>query len=300
VDETAVPFLGLLFLYYSIGRYAEGRRFWAASGILTLGLVGLLISDTGGPGEFLYVMVLAAMPLLAGRAVRSRVLLQRELRVKALRLEASREERARRAVEDERGRIAEELQTVVANGLSAMIVQAGAVPRVIAAGDTAAAQQSFLVIEETGRDALAEMRRLLGVLRHEDDEAELAPQPGLARVEALLARMRQAGLDVELTIEGAAASLPTGVDLTAYRVVQQALEAAYEAEAQSAALTIRYGPRDLEIDLSDDRPVDTGNEVSSEMRERVRLYGGRVHVGSANGDRHRVSTWLPLEEPAAR
>jgi signal transduction histidine kinase len=181
-----------------------------------------------------------------------------------------------------------------------MIVQAGAVPRVIAAGDTAAAEQSFLVIEETGRDALAEMRRLLGVLRHEDDQAELAPQPGLARVEALLARMREDGLNVGLTVEGEPAALPTGIDLTAYRVVQQAVEAAYAAEAQSAALTIRYRPRDLEIDLSDDRPADTGDEAPSEMRERVRLYGGRVHVGSANGDRHRLSAWLPLEELAAR
>jgi signal transduction histidine kinase len=299
-DEVATPFIAALFLYYSIGRYAEGRRFWAAAGLMAIGLMGLLIADSGGAGDFLYVMVLAAMPALAGRAVRSRVLLQRELRVKALRLEAGREDRARRAVEDERGRIAEELQTVVANGLSAMIVQAGAVPRVLAAGDTAAAQQSFLVIEETGRDALAEMRRLLGVLRHEEDEAELAPQPGLARIGALLERMRQEGLEVQLTTEGAAAALPTGIDLTAYRVVQQAVEAAYDAEAQSAALTIRYGPRSLEIDLSDDRPADTGPDVSSEMLERVRLYGGRVHVGGSNGDRHQVSAWLPLGELAAR
>ena len=133
-DEIATPFLAVLFLYYSVGRYAEGRRFWAAAGILALGLMGLLIADSGGAGDFLYVLVLASMPALAGRAVRSRVLLQRELRVKALRLEADREELARRAVEDERGRIAEELQTVVANGLSAMIVQAGAVPRVLARG----------------------------------------------------------------------------------------------------------------------------------------------------------------------
>ena len=124
-DEIATPFLAVLFLYYSVGRYAEGRRFWAAAGILALGLMGLLIADSGAAGDFLYVLVLASMPALAGRAVRSRVLLQRELRVKALRLEADREELARRAVEDERGRIAEELQTVVANGLSAMIVQAG-------------------------------------------------------------------------------------------------------------------------------------------------------------------------------
>ena len=262
--------------------------------------MGLLIADSGAAGDFLYVLVLASMPALAGRAVRSRVLLQRELRVKALRLEADREELARRAVEDERGRIAEELQTVVANGLSAMIVQAGAVPRVVAAGDTAAAQQSFLVIEETGRDALAEMRRLLGVLRHADDEAELAPQPGLGRLDALLERMRQSGLDVELTIEGDAAELPTGIDLTAYRVVQQGVEAAHAAEAQTAALTLRYGARGLEIDLSDDRPAGAGEEAPSEMRERVRLYGGRLHVGGSNGDRHQVSVWLPLEELVAR
>jgi signal transduction histidine kinase len=299
-DEIATPFLAALVLFYAIGRYTHGRRFWACVGAMATGLATILIADASAIGDFLYVLVLASMPALAGRAVRSRVLLQRELRVKALRLEAEREERALRAVDDERGRIAEELQTVVANGLSAMVVQAGAVPRVLAAGDTAAAQQSFLVIEETGRDALAEMRRLLGVLRREEDERELAPQPGLGRVDALIERMREAGLEVEVSVFGDRESLPTGIDLTAYRVVQQALEGAQEAGAHSAALTVRRGARDLEIDLTDDRPPGADGEASSEMRERVRLYGGRLHVGEADGDRRRLSVTLPLEELAAR
>jgi signal transduction histidine kinase len=299
-DEIATPFLAALVLFYAIGRYTDGRRFWACVGAMAAGLATILIADASAIGDFLYVLVLASMPALAGRAVRSRVLLQRELRVKALRLEAEREERALRAVDDERGRIAEELQTVVANGLSAMVVQAGAVPRVLAAGDTAAAQQSFLVIEETGRDALAEMRRLLGVLRREDDERELAPQPGLGRVDALIERMREAGLEVEVSVFGDRESLPTGIDLTAYRVVQQALEGAQEAGARSAALTVRRGARDLEIDLTDDRPPGSDGEASSEMRERVRLYGGRLHVGEADGERRRLSVTLPLEELAVR
>ncbi|MBN1528579.1 MAG: hypothetical protein JW895_05930 [Thermoleophilaceae bacterium] len=299
-DEIATPFLAALVLFYAIGRYTDGRRFWACTAVMAVGLATILIADASAIGDFLYVLVLTSMPAIAGRAVQSRVLLQRELRVKALRLEADREERARRAVDDERGRIAEELQTVVANGLSAMVVQAGAVPRVLAGGDADAARQSFLVIEETGRDALAEMRRLLGVLRREEDERELAPQPGLGRVEVLLERMLEEGLDVELTIVGERASLPTGIDLTAYRVVQQALERSLETGARTAALTLRRGARDLEIDLTDDRPPGAEADVSSEMRERVRLYGGRLHVGDANGDRHRVSVTLPLDELVAR
>ena len=299
-DEIATPFLAALVLFYAIGRYTHGRRFWACVGAMAAGLATILIADASAIGDFLYVLVLASMPALAGRAVRSRVLLQRELRVKALRLEAEREERALRAVDDERGRIAEELQTVVANGLSAMVVHAGAVPRVLAAGDTAAAQQSFLVIEETGRDALTEMRRLLGVLRREEDERELAPQPGLGRVDALIERMREGGLEVEVSVFGERESLPTGIDLTAYRVVQQALEGAQEAGAHSATLTVRRGARDLEIDLTDDRPPGGDGEASSEMRERVRLYGGRLHVGEGGGDRRRLSVTLPLEELVAR
>ena len=117
-----------------------------------------------------------------------------------------------------------------------MVVQAGAVPRVLAAGDAAAAEQSFLVIEETGRDALAEMRRLLGVLRGEDEDApDLAPQPGLGRLDALLERLRPTGLEVELHVEGESGALPTGVDLTAYRLIQQAVEAARGAGAAHRA-----------------------------------------------------------------
>jgi signal transduction histidine kinase len=299
LGELAVPFMAMLALFYSVGRYCAGHRFWAGFTILAGGLAALLVSELESASDLPFVALLVALPTLAGRAVRSRVLLQRELRVKALRVEAGREQRAREAVEDERGRIAEELQTVIANGLSAMVVQAGAVPRVLAARDEAGARQAFLVIEETGRDALAEMRRLLGVLRHDDEVAELAPQPGLARLDSLLERMRQSGLEVSLTVDGADRELPTGVDLTAYRLVQQSVESAMEAGAVTSSVTLRYAAHRIEIDVSDDRAGDDAAALAG-MRERVRLYGGRLSTGASNGAGFRVQAWLPLDEKAPR
>ena len=283
-----------------MARYLEGRALWTGLALLTTGLVAALAFSADNVGDVVFAAVLALLPVLAGRAVRSRVLLQRELRVKALRLEAEREQRALRAVDDERGRIAEELQSVVANGLSAMVVQAGAVPRVLSGGDPAAAGQAFLVIEETGRDALAEMRRLLGVLRHEDEAPSLVPQPGLGRLDPLVQRLRAAGLDVQLSVEGERRELPTGVDLTAHRVVQHALDAAREAGASRASATIRYRPREIEFQIRDDRPAGGRAEVPAELRERTRLYGGRVHADTAGGKGFQLLAWLPVEDLAVR
>ena len=168
---------------------------------------------------------------------------------------------------------------MVANGLSAMVVQAEAVPRVLAAGDSAAARDSFAVIEETGRDALAEMRRLLGVLRREGEDPALAPQPGLGRLDALVERMREAGLSVDLEVSGGLRELSTGVDLTAYRVAQQALEAAVAGGAEAAELSVRYGERDLELRLRDHGAGEPGKGFPlAALRDRVGLYGGFIEA----------------------
>ncbi len=157
------------------------------------------------------------------------------MRNKAARLQAERELRATRAVEEERARIASELQAVVANGVSAMVVQAEAVPRLFETAEGTAASQALAVIEETGRDALAEMRRLLGVLRRADEGPALVPQPTLARADALLARVETQGLDAGLTVEGEPVALSPGVDLAGYRVLQEALASATNAEGASRA-----------------------------------------------------------------
>ena len=282
-----------------MGRHAGGRRIWLAVGLIAAGLAAALIAgpDFEGAGDLLYVLMLLSLPVIAGRAVRSRVLLQRELRVKALRAEAEREERARRAVEVERDRIAEELQAVVANGVSAMVVQAGAVPRVLAAGGDDEARDAFHVIEETGRDALTEMRRLLGVLRRDEEGATLAPQPGLGRLESLLERARDTGLEVDLTEGGEDRTLPVGVDLTAYRIIQQALESAAEAAATRVWMTIEFSPRELELQVRDDRE-DRAQATPPGMRERVRLYDGHVSAGR-DRDGHVLRVRIPVERTPA-
>jgi signal transduction histidine kinase len=241
-----------------------------------------------------WALFLFGLPTLAGRALRSRVLLQAELREKAERAELERAERARGAVEDERGRIAAELQALVANGLSAMVVQAETVPRTIDSGDLVSAGAALAAVEETGRDALTEMRRLLGVLRRDHDGLELAPQPGLARLETLVERNRDRGLDVSLCVEGNRRPLTTGVDLTAYRVVEDALDAATEGGAGSAEVLLRYEADVLKLQVSDDRE-DGGSERRPGLSDRVSLYGGHLRAERVE-DGFRLRARLPLEE----
>ncbi|MGH3016476.1 MAG: sensor histidine kinase, partial [Gaiellaceae bacterium] len=261
--------------------------------------LGVELDDRDGATDLVWIVVLFTPPVLAGRALRNRARLQAELRDKAELAELGREERAREAAEEERNRIASELQAVVANNLSAMVVQAEAVPRVLAAGDAAAARDAFAVIEETGRDALAEMRRLLGVLRREGEDPALAPQPGLARLEALVERMRESGLDVEVAVTGERRDLSTGVDLTAYRVLQEALEAASAGGAGAAELALRYGERDLELHVHDRDASEPGSGFPlAALRERVGLYGGVIDASRSGG--FSVDVRLPIAPATER
>jgi signal transduction histidine kinase len=200
-------------------------------------------------------------------------------------------------VEDERSRIASELQAVVANGVTVMVVQAEAVPRLLSAGEPKQAEEAFAAIEETGRDALAEMRRLLGVLRREGDRPELAPQPGLGRLDALVERAREGGLEVSVREEGAARPLPPGVDLTAYRIVQDALEAAAEQGASRAQVLVRFGERELDLGVRDDREGGPSSRLPG-LRDRAKLYGGYVDAGPA-GEWFALRARLPIEHEAA-
>lgn len=294
-SQTNTPFVAAILMVYSAGRHLEGRRAWAAGGAVMVGVcIGTAFTQTfHGPSDFLWVFILFIPPLIAGQAIRSRVALRRELRAKTERLEAEREVAAQRAVEEERTRIASELQAVVANGVSAMVVQAEAVPRLLAAEDAARARDAFEVIEETGRDALAEMRRLLGVLRREGERAELAPQPGLARLDAFLQRLREEGMAVGLGKFGVYRPLAQGVDLTAYRVIHDALEAAQAAEATRANVALRYGDRDLEIDVSDNRPGGGDGTLPPGLKQRVSLYDGHLRCSRKESGDHLLEARLP-------
>jgi signal transduction histidine kinase len=295
--NTNAPFVGLLFLLYSIGRYAQTRGLRDALLVLVPSMILTLTVEVGwdGPADLVWIAFMFGLPLLAGRALRSRQLLQAELREKAERAEREREGRAQAAVEYERVRIATELQELVANGLSTMVVQAGAVPRAVDAGDTARAGTALAAVETTGREALTEMRTLLGVLRREGDAAKLAPQPGLARLEGLAERHRDRGLAVTVEVHGWRRALPAGLDLTAYRVVEDALDAAIEHGAGKAEVFVRYRPRELQLQVTDDRPEGESGRLAG-LRDRVGLYGGHLRTERTGPRAFRLRATLPLEE----
>jgi signal transduction histidine kinase len=303
IESLTMPFIGVLLLAYTAGRHETGRRIWVELGLVAAVInVPSVFNGDFTVGNLLWTAIFITAPTLAGRAIRSRVLLQREMREKTRRLATERHVRAERAVEEERARIASELQAVVANGVSAMVVQAGAVPRLIDNGDTTRAGEALAVIEETGRDALAEMRRLLGVLRRDDDGPALAPQPTLARADALVARIGSEGLDAELTVRGEPIPLSPGVDLAGYRVLQEALGSARGAAGVSHAdVAITYGDRDVTLAVRDDRSSPDGPDAAAlrALRERVGLYGGVLRVAPV-GDGHgfEVEARLPVKGPS--
>jgi signal transduction histidine kinase len=295
--NSTAPFVAVILLFFSIGRYADRRQLAIALPVLITSMLVTLATEAGleGVADFFWVALLFGLPVLAGRALRSRVMLQAELREKAEQAEHERATSAHRAVEDERVRIAAELQELVANGLSAMVIQAGAVPRALSAGDSPRAGAALAAIETTGREALTEMRTLLGVLRRDGDGLALAPQPGVARVGALMERSRERGLDVSLRVEGGERALPPGIDLTAYRVIEDALDAATEQGATQAGVLVRFRADELQLQVSDDRPGGASARLPG-LRDRVGLYGGRLRAGRLDDGGFRLRAELPVEE----
>ena len=260
-------------LFFEIPRLVEGARLEdVASEWVSLGVVWAL-----------------------GRWVRQR-------RQHAAALEADREARALEAVAEERARIAREMHDAVAHGVSVMVLQAGAAEHVLATSPERA-RESLRTIQDTGREAIVELHRMLGLLRAPVEEAELAPQPGVARLDALLGQVRAAGLPVELTVEGHPRRLPPGVDRSAYRIVQEGLtNALRHAGPAHATVTLRYRDRALELEVLDDGRgggANGGGFGLVGMRERAALYGGELDAGARPGGGYALRATLPLErEPA--
>jgi signal transduction histidine kinase len=304
VHSDQPPFqewIALLVVFYSLGVHAERRRALVGGAVGGAVLVGGDLVDllTGGagleetvPAWFMLAASYGVGLALRGQRVQSTLLTQR-----ADRLEREREEKERQAVVEERARIARELHDIVAHAISVMVVQAQAGQRVLE-GEQASAREALGSIETTGRQALVEMRRLLGVLRVEDREVALGPHPRLADLEVLAERVRQAGLPVELHVEGEPALLPPGVELSGYRIVQEALtNALRHAMPASARVIVRYRPADLELEVTDD---GRGNAAAREaglglvgMRERAALVGGAVESKSDAGRGYTVRARLP-------
>jgi signal transduction histidine kinase len=212
-----------------------------------------------------------------------------------------REVATREAVAAERAAIARELHDVVAHHMSVMVVQAGAA-RAVGARDPAAAAEALRQIEASGRTGLAEMRRLLEVLKAEEDGDGRAPQPGLARLRELLDAMRASGLPVEAVVQGTPRALSPGVDLSAYRIVQEALtNSLRHAGGATARVVVRYEPDALELEIADDGPGPPEDSEASGghgligMRERVQLFGGELEAGPRPGGGFLVRARLPSE-----
>jgi DNA-binding NarL/FixJ family response regulator/signal transduction histidine kinase len=236
---------------------------------------------------------------LIGRIVHGRSHRAVELEALAHELDEQRELQARVAVVDERARIARELHDVVAHNVSMIVVQAGAAAGVLE-GEQPHVREALAAIEVTGRETVDEMRRLLGVLRRADDGPALAPQPTLRELDALAAHVREAGLPVELRVEGAPRPLPPGVDVSAFRIVQEALTNAlkHAGRPARARVTVRYQPGAIEVEIEDDGTGGgtgggTGHGLIG-MRERVVLYGGRLDAGCSGGGGYTVKARLPL------
>jgi signal transduction histidine kinase len=296
MEDAAVPqFFAAVFGIYSAGANLRGMGLALAAAATPVAIAVAMSVDAYGDsvGDVLAgLAILWLAPMLAGRVVRSRGELNRLLHARAEALRAQRARSAQDAVAHERARIAGELHDVVAHALSAMVVQAGAARR-RADVDAAQTRGAFAAVEGTGRDALTEIRRLLGVLRRGDEELALAPPPSLAHVATLVRRARLAGLEVHLRIDGAARALPAGVDLTAYRVVQLALGSAVDgAGAGRADVRVRYGVEDVVVEVRDDGPRVV--RPLPGVRERVSLYGGALHAGVRRGGGHGVRARLPL------
>jgi signal transduction histidine kinase len=309
--DLAMPIaIGGVVGLYSVAAWG-GRRAAVVSGwvaVVVLVVVMTLPRTDADVVDAAFVSLALAGAWVLGDGARVQRALAAELAERAARLERERAAEARRAVAEERTRIARELHDVVAHHVSMMVVQAEAGP-VAVERDPARAAGAFEAIAATGRQALVEMRRLLGVLRGDGEPApSLAPQPGLAQVPSLVEQVGRAGLEVEVVVEGEQAPLPPGIDLSAYRIVQEALTNALRHGASGQArVLVRYGERDLELQVWNEgspaqgngSPPVTGETIASGrgllgMRERVRLFGGELRAGPESDGGFTVTARIPI------
>jgi signal transduction histidine kinase len=290
--------IAMMFALYSVGRYVTNDRwgYTALGGALAFVTISSLASAEV-PAAIGFGLFLTFFVWYVGRRLRIRG-------EHAEQLEREHAAEARRAVAEERTRIARELHDVVAHRVSLMTVQAGAA-KTVAADDPESAALAMHAVEKAGRQALDELRHLLGVLRPEADGETLGPQPGLADVPQLVDQFRAAGLDASLTIDGEQVDLPARVDLSAYRIVQEALTNALKHAGSSARTEVRLHTDDRGVDievLDDSRGVTiltgSGHGILG-MRERALLLGGRLDVGPRPGGGFQVVAHLPIRaEPA--
>jgi signal transduction histidine kinase len=305
VDGRLVPTTPSITVAGLAGAFLLGNRRDAIEAWLGLAVVlggtALIVSHdpTREQAEFVFAPLLFAIGWLAGYALRERAEQAEAAEARATQAEREREAAARVAVAEERARIARELHDIVAHAVSVMVLQVGAVRHKLPEA-LAEEGEALTGVEHAGRTALVEMRRLLAAMRSDGDEAELTPQPGLDGLDSLATEVSRAGLPVRLHVEGEPFALPRAIDLSAYRIVQEGLTNALKhAHAGRADVTVRYRSDRLELEVRDDGVGAAASDGLGHglvgVRERVKIYGGEMTAGPANGGGFVLDARLPLE-----
>jgi signal transduction histidine kinase len=304
-DGLLLAFIGSLGLVglasaFLLGNLRDPLKAGVGLIIVVVGIV-VVVYNIPGPlpvGDFVFIPLRFVVAWVAGYALRERAEQAEAAEERAARAEREREAAARVAVAEERARIARELHDIVAHAVSVMVLQVGAVRHRLP--DALAEDRDALKgVERAGRTALGEMRRLLAAMRSDGDEAELLPQPGLDGLDSLLGEIGRAGLPVELHVDGKPVPLPRGVDLSAYRIVQEGLTNALKhAHASDADVTVRYRPDELEIEVRDNGEGSSQSDGLGHglvgVRERVKIYGGEMTASTAPEGGFVLSTRLPI------
>jgi signal transduction histidine kinase len=289
--------LALAVLAYSVGAWLDLRRGLAAlalGGIFFSGFAFLSEGASAAVGSDLFVLAVSfAAPWFVGRVARERGRRAAAFRELAVQAAVEHEQHKRAAIAQERARIGGELQDIIAHSVSAMVIQAGGARRLLRS-DPTRARDSILTVERTGREALADMRRLLGMLRKDEDQRALAPQPGLDQLATLLDSIGHAGLPCELRTEGEPIDLTPGLDLVGYRVIEAALLSAAHHRSSHALVTVRYHPEQLELEIRGDGSMPDFEQELRGMSERVALYDGSFRLVSTDGDGFALQARLPL------
>jgi signal transduction histidine kinase len=306
IDGALIPFMTSLFPVgmasaFLLGYQRDNNRAWAGLAIVLAGITTVVYNIPGvATAEIFVIPIDFGISWAAGYALRERAQKAEAAETRAMRAEREREAAARLAVAEERARIARELHDVVAHAVSVMVLQVGAVRHKLPEAQ-ADDREALRGVERAGRTALTEMRRLLAAMRRDGEDVEFTPQPGLDSLEALVEDVGRAGLPVELHIDGRPVPLPRGVDLSAYRIVQEGLTNALKhARASVADVTVRYGLEELEIEVRDDGVGSSTTDGLGHglvgVRERVKIYGGEMSAETTTEGGFVLTTRLPLGE----
>jgi len=288
-----------LLAIYTVAAERDGWEARAGIALTVAALVSLMAYDGGNwnLSGVLFFGLLGGTPWVFGRAIRHRREREDLLEERTMVLERGREEDRRRAVEEERTRIARELHDVVGHALGVIVLQADGGRRVLEA-EPAETERALMTIERTGREALQEMRRLVDMLRASDEQLALLPQPGLAQLEALAAQVRDAGLPVEVLVRGDPRPLPPGVDLSAYRIAQEGLTNVLKHAGRAhATVTVIYRDGEVDVEVVDDGRGQTSGKGTGHgltgIRERVSMFGGEVEAGPRSEGGYVIRARLP-------